>query len=349
MKKITALLLSLTMIASLSACGEKKEETASTTEATTVTTKATTKATTKETVPETTENVYELNYTYKFDDCVSIKINKNWEMDEKENISSFYIPINNGLVIAKSTFEDFSDSTLLLFAEELKSNGDIEDYKFIEIDEHNAITYENLGENTITYQFAVDTTVYNILLGNSLDSNLIDSMLNSIQILETNVAETEKITNKKTEVKKDDEDVSLGKLNALESAKSYIEYGEFSYNGLIGQLEYEQYSSEEAKYGADNCGADWNEEALESAKSYIEYSDFSYSGLYDQLIYEEFTDEQAQYGVDNCKADWMEEAAECAQSYIDYSSFSRQELYDQLIYEGFTEEQAEYGVTAVGY
>lgn len=137
--------------------------------------------------------------------------------------------------------------------------------------------------------------------------------------------------------------------NVMASAKAYLNYSGFSYDGLVDQLEYEKYSHEDAVWAADNCNADWNEEALESAKSYIDYSGFSYSGLIGQLEYEGFTTEQATYGADNCGADWNEEAAESAKSYLSFTSFSRQGLIDQLLYEGFTQEQAEYGVSQNGY
>lgn len=90
---------------------------------------------------------------------------------------------------------------------------------------------------------------------------------------------------------------TLGERNALSKAKSYLDYSAFSYKGLIEQLEYEGFSKEESTYGADNCGADWNEQAAKKAKSYMDHSSFSKSGLIDQLEYEGFTNEQAQYGV----------------------------------------------------
>jgi len=68
--------------------------------------------------------------------------------------------------------------------------------------------------------------------------------------------------------------------------------------GLIRQLEYEKFTSEQAKYGADNCGADWNEQAAKSAESYLEYTSFSRSGLISQLEYEGFTRAQAVYGAE---------------------------------------------------
>lgn len=143
--------------------------------------------------------------------------------------------------------------------------------------------------------------------------------------------------------------MTIGQKNALESAKSYLSFSEFSYTGLIEQLEYEKYSHEDAVYAADHCGADWNEQALKSAKSYLEYSAFSYTGLIEQLEYEGFTNDQATYGVDNSGADWNEQAAKSAKSYLEYSSFSREGLIEQLEYEGFTHEQAVYGVQQNGY
>ncbi|MBQ6524668.1 MAG: Ltp family lipoprotein [Atopobiaceae bacterium] len=66
---------------------------------------------------------------------------------------------------------------------------------------------------------------------------------------------------------------------------------------LVGQLEFEGYTHEEATFAADNCGADWNEQAAKCAQSYLEYTSFSRQGLIDQLVFEGFTYEQAEYGV----------------------------------------------------
>lgn len=142
--------------------------------------------------------------------------------------------------------------------------------------------------------------------------------------------------------------VSISKQNALKKAETYLNFSAFSYLGLINQLEFEKFSHEDAVYGADNCGANWNEQALKKAKSYLDFSAFSYSGLIDQLEFEKFTAEQAKYGADNCGANWNEQAAKKAESYLKTFSFSRQGLIDQLEFEGFTYEQAVYGVNSVG-
>lgn len=92
---------------------------------------------------------------------------------------------------------------------------------------------------------------------------------------------------------------SSSQKNALSKAKDYLNYTAFSYTGLIEQLEYEKFSTEDATYGADNCGADWNEQAAKKAADYLDYTSFSRDGLIEQLEYEGFTAEQATYGVDS--------------------------------------------------
>ena len=89
-----------------------------------------------------------------------------------------------------------------------------------------------------------------------------------------------------------------GESNALRSAQSYLSFMPFSYSGLKEQLLYEGYSDSEATYAADNCGADWMEQAAESAENYLSFMAFSKSSLIEQLQYEGFTYEQALYGAE---------------------------------------------------
>lgn len=91
---------------------------------------------------------------------------------------------------------------------------------------------------------------------------------------------------------------SYGEQNALATAKSYLDFTAFSYSGLIEQLEYEGFSHSEAKYAADHCGADWNEQAEKSVQQYLDFMSFSRHGLIEQLEYEGFTHNQAVYGVE---------------------------------------------------
>lgn len=90
---------------------------------------------------------------------------------------------------------------------------------------------------------------------------------------------------------------TLAQQNAIRQAQAYLDFSGFSRVGLIGQLEYEGYSTEDATFGADNAGADWNAEAAEKAASYLEFTSFSRQGLYDQLVYEGFTDAEIEFGL----------------------------------------------------
>lgn len=91
---------------------------------------------------------------------------------------------------------------------------------------------------------------------------------------------------------------TTGQSNALRSAQSYLDLMAFSHDGLVKQLEYEGYTHDDAVYAADNCGADWNEQAAKAAKDYIDLMPFSRDGLIKQLEYEGYTHEQAVYGAE---------------------------------------------------
>lgn len=187
--------------------------------------------------------------------------------------------------------------------------------------------------------------------------DLIGEMLSSVQLSSATAVITGGDSNAtKTVTPSSDEKSEQGQStqpttsqkNALNKAKSYLKTSNFSYDGLVEQLEYEKYSHDDAVYAVDNCGANWNSQAAGKAKRYLSSSAFSYAGLIEQLEYEGFSEDQATYGADNCGGDWMAQAAKKAERYMKYSSFSRSSLIDQLLYEGFTDEQAEYGADSVG-
>ena len=66
----------------------------------------------------------------------------------------------------------------------------------------------------------------------------------------------------------------------------------------MDQLKFDGYSDEEAAFAADNCGADWNEQAVKSAKQYLDLMSFSRDGLIDQLEFDGYTSEQASQAAD---------------------------------------------------
>lgn len=90
---------------------------------------------------------------------------------------------------------------------------------------------------------------------------------------------------------------TLGQKNALEKAQSYLKTLSFSRTGLIEQLEFSGFTTEEATFAVDNCGANWFEQAGKKAQSYLKSSSFSRTGLIEQLEFSGFTKEEAEYGA----------------------------------------------------
>lgn len=135
---------------------------------------------------------------------------------------------------------------------------------------------------------------------------------------------------------------------AYEKALTYLSTMPFSHDGLVKQLEHEQFSTEDAVFAADNCGADWGEQALLKAKQYLSTMPFSQTGLSSQLQFDGFAVEDSDNAAANVGADWTEQATKKAKSYLDTMAFSHSQLVDQLVFDGFTSEQAEAGVVANG-
>lgn len=90
---------------------------------------------------------------------------------------------------------------------------------------------------------------------------------------------------------------SVSQKNAKRSADDYLDFQAFSRTGLINQLEFEGFSTEDATYGVDSLGADWNEQAAKKAAEYLDFQSFSRSGLVNQLQFEGFSPTEAEYGV----------------------------------------------------
>ena len=94
------------------------------------------------------------------------------------------------------------------------------------------------------------------------------------------------------------EDISLmGQSMALVLAEDYLSAMGFSREWLIKQLKFEGFTVKEATYAADNCGADWKEQAVRVAKKYLNKMILSREALIEQLKFEGFTNEEAVYGV----------------------------------------------------
>jgi hypothetical protein len=89
----------------------------------------------------------------------------------------------------------------------------------------------------------------------------------------------------------------VSQSNAVSAAADYLNVSSFSRLGLIDQLEYADFSTEDATFAVDNVTVDWSEQAAKAAKDYLNVSSFSRGGLIDQLEYAKFTPAQATYGA----------------------------------------------------
>ena len=174
-----------------------------------------------------------------------------------------------------------------------------------------------------------------------IKNNEPQKMINSESIV---VNQPVSLDNTAIEVKKKE---SASEENAIRKAKDYLSVLPFSREGLKRQLiEFDKFPEEDATYGVDNCGTDWNEQAIRKAKDYLELIGFSEQGLIGQMEeFDLFTNNEATYGVKNAGVDWYEQAARKAKEYLQVMSFSYDELVNQLVeYDLFTNEQATYGV-----
>ena len=141
--------------------------------------------------------------------------------------------------------------------------------------------------------------------------------------------------------------------DALKAALSHISETHYSRNALIGKLESEGFTHDDAVYAVNNIYVDWYQMAVETAADYLSKSDYSYNGLVNRLesSSDGFFHEEAVYAADVAgkNVDWNEMAAGRASFYLKSSAFSKAGLIRQLESEmvGFTHEQAVKGVEII--
>ena len=131
---------------------------------------------------------------------------------------------------------------------------------------------------------------------------------------------------------------------ALNYALQYSKYSGLSYNAIVNQLKNDGFSDEDAIYAADNCGADWNNNAIKLAQRFVEYEPYSKLVLLETLQAEGFSLEQAKYGVDNSGIDFVQQAKNSALIYLKVENYDKDTIVDRLVNgEGFTQEEANKG------
>ncbi|MBR0518926.1 hypothetical protein IJJ97_03955 [bacterium] len=146
---------------------------------------------------------------------------------------------------------------------------------------------------------------------------------------------------------------------AVKTAKDYVNNKNFTLtaHSLYSIKEYleenKKFSAEEAEYGAENCGADWNEEAVKAAKMCLELEtkvNFSYSKKELSKSIErqwKFTPEQVSYGVENCGADWNKQAENYIKVMLDKDpNIKKEHIVKTLTNKGFNKEEINHGIKA---
>ena len=150
--------------------------------------------------------------------------------------------------------------------------------------------------------FLVAIVLIAVISGTGGDSNVDTNVTNPSTNVSTDVdnaptnTPSEEMKTPATEIEPV-EKLTVGQKNAIRKAESYIDIMAFSAKGLIKQLEFEGFSSEDASFAVNNIEVDWNEQAALKAKDYLDMMGFSADGLADQLEFEGFTEEQISYAL----------------------------------------------------
>ena len=125
-----------------------------------------------------------------------------------------------------------------------------------------------------------------------------ESTTKEIKTIETTEEETEEETETTTE-----EVLNSIVQEAMKTAKTYLGYIDYSYSGLVNQLELEGYSNTDAVKAVEMLGIDWNEQALKCANAYIVKSKMTKKEVKKQMKADGFTDSQIEYAIENADFD----------------------------------------------
>lgn len=326
MKKVLAFLSAIVLAAGVVGCGSDADSSSSSSEA--ATTEATTEAVTEAETEEETEA--ETIETEKVDvealaaeltqeetvDNFTLKVSPDWTKSETQGYPMWYLSDKTGAFF----IQQFDASSMGVSLDDhkaaLESVGAVMDAQATVVDtewdtlngeDAYAVVYTmDVSGVTVTNKsvfFFVGKTICSVTFtdfgGTGTIMNYAQPILDTITFNSESSKVTSEVTGA-TEAKETTtatQEMTMGQKNALSKAKDYLEYSAFSYSGLIEQLEFEGFSTEDATFAVDRCGADWNEQAAQKAQDYLDYSSFSRDSLIEQLEFEGFTAEQAEYGV----------------------------------------------------
>lgn len=138
------------------------------------------------------------------------------------------------------------------------------------------------------------------------------------------------------------ESLSENQVQAIQSAKGYLDTMHLSQTELLQMLSVENIDSEDAKFALEYLNIDWNQEARKKAKEYCKHKiGFSKEKLKAQLLFDHFTEEEADFALSHIHVNWVEQAEIVAKEYMEDGVISKEDLIDALMNEGFTKKEAE--------
>ena len=138
------------------------------------------------------------------------------------------------------------------------------------------------------------------------------------------------------------ESLNENQVQAIQTAKDYLDTMHLSQTELLQMLSVENIDSEDAKFALEYLSIDWNQEARKKAKEYCKHKiGFSKEKLKAQLLFDHFTEEEANFAVSHINANWIEQAEIVAKEYMEDGVTSKEDLIDALMNEGFTKKEAE--------
>lgn len=228
---------------------------------------------------------------------VLMKVSPEWENLTSEKGALSFAPSFNSF-ITTTTYTDGTTSDPQKFIDSILKDSNAEVYSSIENNngtKWNAISCIHEDSPNMYYLIGSDTNGIGLAISVMLKDNA--SNPTNIETMH-NFFDSVSFSSQEIRTAELENTMTPDQKNAYNLALSYLSSNNFSHEGLVKQLEYEGFNHNDAVFAADNCGADWNQQAAEMAASYLSFSSFSRSGLIDQLEYEGFTSDQAKYGVD---------------------------------------------------
>lgn len=202
-------------------------------------------------------------------------------------------------------------------------------------------TKQNQEGNTVDSSSKVSSES---IESSSVDSKEINPEKSSADSKEMskNSVSTDKESSKEETTKPPLESLNENQVQAIQTAKDYLDTIHLSQTELLQMLSVENIDSEDAKFALEYLSIDWNQEARKKAKEYCKHKiGFSKVKLKAQLLFDHFTEEEADFAVSHINVNWIEQAEIVAKEYMEDGVSSKEDLIDALMNEGFTKKEAE--------